>query len=322
MASFVWIHSDLNCRALWGPQPTLLHPVPRQPLGETLDPKQCSLRTLWTPDHTMPVSARGRDRRSACGDLLLVLNCPENKRLPKGKAKKSLIFGFRIKGRNEWTSCTTSSSPRAQLQMPHKSWPSPVKVALGLCRHHSWNPAASFHLLPWLLLTFGLESNSRPPSVQMWCFEPIPASGASESSSSVLLTQHPVLAPRLPASSEPWNSPFISHPSSTSRPEAETGLLYLQFPLKIVGRKLTKCYKLLCYNHIGIFSFWKKKSIHLINALHSVFNYHGVNVPTLQAFDTDTCISWFLSFYRWDCSLLWLSLIDSSHLCLCYTWSL
>lgn len=32
--------------------------------------------------------------------------------------------------------------------------------------------------------------------------------------------------------------------------------------------------------------------------------------------------SWFLSFYRWDCSLLWLSLIDSSHLYLCYTWSL
>ena len=125
-ASFVWIHSDLNCRALWGPQPTLLHPMPRQPLGETLDPKQCSLRRLWTPDHTMPVSAQGRDRRSACGDLLLILNCPENKRLPMGKAKKSLIFGFRVKGRSERASCTTSSSPRAQLQMPYKSWPSPV----------------------------------------------------------------------------------------------------------------------------------------------------------------------------------------------------
>ena len=37
-------------------------------------------------------------------------------------------------------------------------------------------------------------------------------------------------------------------------------------------------------DHVAMFFFWKK-TIPLINVLYSIFNYHGTNVPTLQAFD-------------------------------------
>lgn len=56
----------------------------------------------------------------------------------------------------------------------------------------------------------------------------------------------------------------------------------------MVAGTLTKCYKLIYYNHdpdffvvVGIFSFWKNASTHLINVLHLVFNYR-MNVPTCR----------------------------------------
>lgn len=178
------------------------------------------------------------------------------------------------------------------LRWPVRASRAPQQVATGLFRSPSWNPFAPFCLLPWPLLTLGLGPRSDDPSsLQMWCFEPIQASGAWEPGSSVNPTQCSVLAPRSPASLlctlKVTNLHFTPIGHLSKRPRLDRYIC--SFLQKIIGGKLTKCYKLICYSHNQIFCcyFLLGKYIYTSNFLYSVFNCHGVSVATLQAFHAD-----------------------------------